>query len=395
MSKRNNLMLFLDRYFFLFLILNITIYLFINKFHDLVIFNDFNYQNSAFHYIQDSRLENNNFNLIDALSQYDSQWYLYISKEGYSKNPKFDLAKDTYKIFTTLHPYAFYPLYPIVLKISDYLINNIQLTAFVTSNIILTANFLSLYFILTKLFNINLARKTLFLFFFFPFSIFFRSYYAEGLQLFLLIWFAYCLVKNKLLAAAIFLSLLNITKGNLVLLNFFLIYKIYFKYKTKVMLKTLSILIILCLPLSLWLLFMYFQTGDPFIFLKAQHLWYPSNLPPIIYNLFLLSMVPIMQFHTFHYSQLEIFIIFIIGILLFKSYKKIPFELWAISLILFLTPLFVKDIQSFTRLQIISFPIFIYIAKYLQQKPYFLCFILFYSLLLITSVYFVNWYWVG
>ncbi len=74
--------------FFAFILLNVALYLFILIFNNKVSFNKFNYYYNAHHYIQDSRVTKNQFNIFNALGQYDGQWYLKIAGGGLFKKPK-------------------------------------------------------------------------------------------------------------------------------------------------------------------------------------------------------------------------------------------------------------------------------------------------------------------
>ena len=70
-----------------FIILNLFLYLFIILFNHKVPFNENSYYQNAHHYLQDQKVLGNKFSLINALGQYDSQWYLKIASAGFPKNP--------------------------------------------------------------------------------------------------------------------------------------------------------------------------------------------------------------------------------------------------------------------------------------------------------------------
>lgn len=175
----------------IFISLNIFLYLFLYLFNDRIPFNYENYQFNATKFIEDSRATQGKFDLINNLAQFDAQWYLKIAEAGYPTNPH-STALEVMDGAT----FAFFPLYPIILKILNIFIMNILLTGFLFANFMLLINFWSLIYVLKKFTDEKIAIRTAFLLFLFPFSIFFRSYFTESLFLFLLIWFTHFLLKK-------------------------------------------------------------------------------------------------------------------------------------------------------------------------------------------------------
>lgn len=383
--------------FFLFILLNISIYLFITLFYSSITFHKENYFLNSHHYFDDPRVEGRSFNLIESLGVYDAQWYLKIADSNYPKNPNFLDQTNLFEMQSLT--YAFFPLYPLIIAILTQIFQSVEISAFIITNILLILNFISLYYVISKWKDKIVALKTCFLLFFFPLSIFFRSYYTEGLYLFLFIWFSYFLLKNHFIKTALFLGLMNITRGNGILLNFLFLFFLYqdFKQKGFSFKKLISIFLLLFFPLLCWFTLNYLQTGNFLHFANVQSNWfYSTNIfQPILHNLKLIFSWPILPFHAFHYSKLEvIMIITTTGFVLFSK-NYLPNRLWQITLTLWIFPLIIKDLMSFSRFLIFIFPIFLYLASLLSSKYFVILTIAFYSLLLITSLYFINWYWVG
>lgn len=381
----------------LFILINIALYFFIIQFHNLVRFNSLNYELNAHHYLPDTRFQGRDFDLFNALGQFDAQWYLKIADSGYPKNPQVTNMEDK-RVMDGL-TYAFFPLYPWLISLIDKFINNIELSAFVLTQVLLIANFVSLYFAVQKLFTSSLALKTVFLFFLYPLSIFYRSYFAEGLLLLLLIWFSYFLIQKRYVTSAIFISLLNITKGNILLLNLLFIYY-WWQNQQKSQPKVsdyLVIGVIILTPLLFWSGFNFIQTGHWDYFLAIQSYWFKA--PPIVVTIYNFALVtfflPFLPLHYFHASKIDSLMILVTLLLLVKSFKVLPRKLWWISFLVWLTPLLIKDTLSFSRLQIISFPLFIYLAMLLKRQVYFLTIFSFGILLFFMALLFINWYWIG
>lgn len=380
-----------------FTILNIVLYLFIISFNRLIPFNQTNYIDNFHHFFEDPRIKNEQFDLLNALGQSDAQWYLKIALDGYPT--EILSAPEGYKNAWEILIYAFFPIYPLVLFLFNLVFKDIEFTAFLVTNLIMLTNFFSLYFVITKLFNKNVAIKTIFLIFLFPFSIFFRSYFTEGLYLLLLIWFSYFLIKKEFLLSASVLGVMNITRGSGVFLNILiLIYLLKEVIGKRFPLRYLPISIyLLVIPLGVWMLYNYLQTGDYLYFYSTQTNWFESGnmLTPLIHNLNQVFSYNSLALHLFHSSKIDVISLITSLILLIVSRRRLPIRLWWISLSLWVLPILVKDLISFSRFQVVNFPLFIFLALALNQKAYYILAALFGALLFLVSLFFVNWYWIG
>src|SRR3989344_4165713 len=379
--------------FFLFSIfcaLNVILFLFIYLYHGTILFKKVNYLHSD-HYVTDERILDGRYTFLRSLGVYDAQWYLKIADKGYPKDPN-PLQLERLNEMEA-RSYAFFPAYPFTIKFFNIFIKNIEISAFTLAILYLVLNFFSLYFVITKLYSQTLAYKTIFLIFLFPFSIFYRSYFSEGSQLFLLIWFAYFLIKKRFFISALFLSLLNVTKGNALLLNIYFIYELFkllrSNYISKV--KFLQIIIISSSLLIIWMAYCHYQTGNPLYFYKALSAWYTKSYFPFwfLYNTAMIFIFPFLPLHYFRLSKIEVISLITTLFIIIKMRKILKRELVWISFILWLTPFISKDLISFTRYQTVSFPIFMYLAYKLKGWSYLMLAIAFTVGLFITSVLFV------
>lgn len=381
--------------FIAFIVFSLFVYTFMYEFSNLVSFNRGNYIHNAHHFLEDPRIDNKDFKLLRALGQYDAQWYLKIVSEGYPKDPKI-IDMNNKQVMDGL-TYAFFPLYPLLIALFNQIIGNVELSAFVLTGLLLVINFFSLYYVVGKLYTKSIALRTIFLIFLSPFSIFFYSYFTEGLQLLLLVWFSYLLIKKNFLVSGIFLSLLNVSRGNVLILSILFIFVLLNQLRHKAVSWQKFILhtLIITVPFLLWTLFNFYQTGDPFYFLKIRQAWSDWGALSILHNLNLISYFFYLPLHSFHLSRIDIAIVFITLLLIIKSIKDLKPILWTISLLLWAFPLISHDLMSFSRYQIISFPLFIYLAIKLRGINYLLTLFLFAIGLLVTSLYFINWHWIG
>lgn len=294
--------------------------------------------------------------------------------------------------------YVFFPLYPIALRNLDFVFNDILVTAFFLSNILLLLNFWGLIYILREFVKENTEIKTAFLLFLFPFSIFYRSYFSESLFLMILIWFSYFLVKKKYTYAGLLLGLLSLTRGAAVLLYPLLAYYIFQDVGNNKEKSTPIVSLALSLvPIGIWAFYNHIKTGNALYFMSVRTSWNGEHsiFSQLLSNINKVLDFSSMQIHSFHSSKVDIIIIASVLILLIFSLGTIKKEFWLIGTALFLAPLIFNDTMSFARYQIISFPLFLFLSQFLNNRLYYLVIVIFAIGLLTVSLLFVNWYWVG
>ncbi len=398
MNFRNFFTKDIKRAFAFFVVINIALYLFITAFYSRVDFNKYNYLYNSHHYRHDARVKGQDFKLINAIAQYDAQWYLKIAKKGYPEVIKKETNPMNRSLMGSMS-YAFFPLYPTALRFLNIPINNIELTAFLFSNFMIIINIISLIYVIGKTMSEKIAVKTTILLFLFPFSIFYRSYFTESLFLFLLIWYSHFLIKKKMVLSSALFGLLNITRGSAVLLYIPHLYFLLREYRAKTIsfTKFLASVFFSIVPLALWSLFNYFQTGDFLYFMKVRSEWIGgiNIINRVTENLKKIATPDYQELHYFDSSKIDIFILFAVFVVLISSFKILNRKLWIISLCLFLSPLIFNSLMSFSRMQIISFPIFIYLATILKGKWFALAAGSFALGLFLVSLYFINWHWIG
>jgi Gpi18-like mannosyltransferase len=113
---------------------------------------------------------------------------------------------------------AFYPLYPILIKIVNFLFRDYFVSGFFISNILLILSLYFLYKLVTLDFEERIASNTIKYVLIFPFSFFFSIVYTESLFLFLSIMTLYFARKKSWLLAALSGMLTAFTKNQGLLL---------------------------------------------------------------------------------------------------------------------------------------------------------------------------------
>lgn len=392
------------KYLAAFILINICLFFFVNRFNNLVSFNR-DYYNAAVHFYEDPRITNKKFDFFKSSSVYDSQWYLEIARSGY---PKININSKSIDLLNNdLHKYAFFPFYPLLLALINIPINNLELTALYLSAVFMIIDFYLLYLFISLIDTKKTAIKTAFLLFVYPLSIFYRSIFSEGLFLALLLLFTIFLFKKRFYLSALFLGLSLITRANafpFVLLLFFDFYQSNKNLLNKEkIIKFIKLIFIISFPLFMWLLFNYYQTNNLFAFLKVRDYLVKNSLfsslitiiNPLLNNLYRIIEFPFLPWHAFADSKIEVISVIIIFYLLIKSKKYLDYRLWWIAFGFWIFPLVTTSLISYSRYQVVSFPIFYYLAKRLNNWQYTGVFLTFIIGLFVLSLYFVNWYWFG
>jgi len=153
-------------------------------------------------------------------------------------------------------------------------------------------------------------------------------------------------------------------------------------------------LIIAVIPIILWILYCFLQTGNGIYFLTIRTTWASLQMP-FLHNILVILSFPKLPLHGFHYSQIDVLVIIFVFCLLVLSRKSLKPELWIISFLLWLGPLLITDTMSFSRYQIVSFPLFIYLSQKLSGFKYGILLAFFLIGLFFVSLFFINWYWIG
>jgi len=373
----------------LFCAFNCLLYVWIIMAHGLIPFHAFDYASKAYHFLPDSRAVNiGSFNLLQALGQYDAQWYLRIAANGYPRTIGNVLE----------HAYAFPPLYPALLAVFRQVFSDSLLGAFVLTQVLLIAEFCAIYWLVARWYSEDLATKTVWLVFAYPFSIFLRSYFSEGLFLLLLAllldsqrnqtWFRGILFGVGLTMTRFFGAVGLMVLHAQILIAF---------YKKRVSFWKLIICIILSItPFVLLMLFYRLQTGDPLYFINIQLAWIkPHNTFPGSAMLWSIVHFFKLSWHSVHSSRIDVTLVLTFGLLVVLSRKWLPKNWWFMALLIWLAPILTSDTMSASRHQLMNLPIFIYAAHKLQGRWYTATLALSIVGLFVVAILFSSWQWVG
>lgn len=327
--------------------------------------------------------------LIMPFVNFDGRNYLAIAERGY-----FD--KGSYSL------YAFFPLYPLLIRLFH---NLTGLNSLYTG---LLLSFLS-FFVAIYLFcalmrdtGFEKVTKVLFLLFFFPTSFFFVSFYTESL-FFLLIISCFLFLNRKMYFwagfAAALASATRITGLSLFPVLFFSAYKSFKKDKKLNLFFLMSPLGFLA-----YCLFLLIKLGRPLEMISSQVSGWgkPMGLfgPFYFFKQVFLNLLsgPLNSYdNVFVYPVIVLeffFLLFLIFVIVF-SFNKIKIEYWIFMLVNFLIIIFSGSIASLPRYMLVLFPLYIFLADLLSPKFFILYSLLSMVLFLFFSSLFLRGYFVS
>lgn len=311
-----------------------------------------------------------------SLSNWDGGHFLGIAEYGYTE--KFQ--------------YAFFPLYPLLIRVFSTLTNNYLFSALLISIISAFLGIHFLYRLISKSFDGKIAERSVSALLFFPVSFYFLTAYSEGLFFLLTVLTFFSLHYRKFFWAAVCISLACVTRLSGLALVLALAIEVYnLGVKNKYLYILLSFLGFLG-----YCLFLYKQTGDPFYFTVAELHWQRSlSIPGLSFWDTIKSLVTL-GFLSINFNVLLdlLFAIFGLGFAI-RSFRFLPFHWSIFGLVSIALPLFTPTLSSMPRFLLPVFPIFILIAL-LKNKYVLLGYqIISVMLLSLFVVLFMNGYWVS
>lgn len=316
-------------------------------------------------------------NFFENFTNWDSRYYISIAQSGYLKPDH----------------YAFFPGYPLAIKIITFITGNFYLSAVLISAISTFLASLFLYKLILLDFGEEIAKKALFYLLFFPTSFYLLVGYSEGLFLLLSILTIYYFRRNKFFWATFFAILTGLTR----FMGLILILAIFIEIiRHKKLGKNNMTLLLSPLGFLGYCLFLYAQTGQPFYFMEAQTEW--GRLIGLPWIPFWETLNNIFQggfIQKYYYAIFDlIFAVFGLGMAL-RSVRFLPSLYSFYTLASILIPLLSSNLTSISRFLLPVFPVFILLAFIKNQT--FETFYLIISLILIMffSALFLNWYWVA
>jgi Gpi18-like mannosyltransferase len=190
--------------------------------------------------------------LLDSFIRWDSGWFLRIAAQGYD-----------------FHHAPFFPMYPFLINIFGKITGDTVVAGLLIANIALLVACIFLYRIAKEEFNEKTARLTIFIMLFFPTAVFYTALYTESLFLAFALSSFYLARKQRWLPAILLACCATLTRNAGVVLFLAYCYMIYQQCGHKIIWQRLLPLCAIPASLSIFMLVLWQQAGDPLAFMHS------------------------------------------------------------------------------------------------------------------------------
>ncbi len=304
-------------------------------------------------------------NIFTIWANFDGMHYLELAKYWYGS------------VYTNYH-YAFFPVYPWLIRTFNFF-NSYLATGLVFSHIFLIFSLYFLYRLIIFDSSSKVAKSTILVMLLFPTSFFFGSVYTESFFLFLSVLTFYCARKNNFFLAAIFASIASATRITGIFLLPALMIEFYLANKSNIksMITNPKVLSLLIAPIGLWeyLQYQYLKTGD-YLFFIHQQPGFGANravdklilIHQVFFRYFKMMIFVDHTSLTFITVLIEFLIAAIFFILCLLAIKKIRLSYTVYCLLSFALPTLTGTFSSMPRYVLVLFPLFIILGDWYQHQ---------------------------
>jgi len=328
--------------------------------------------------------------LLAVWGRWDAVHYLDIARRGYYGTDM-----------------AFFPLYPLLIRIVGGLIGNYLVGGLIISNVAFLFGLLFFYKLVEHQYNRVVAHRAIFYVSIFPTAIFFSAVYTEALFFALTVASFYYIREHKWLAAGIFGALAALTRVEGILL--FVPYVIEAltptaagSWRHPFAGRARSIRVVaggglILLGLVAYMTTLWVLNGDPLYFSHVQAHWNRHLAPPWVslwhsIALMFTSHVP----QTVAGQAIELAFTALMIAVTIAGFQRLRPSFSAYMALSVLVPLCTSSLMSMPRFALVLFPMFAILALW-GQRPWVHTAIIAFSLPLLGlfTVLFANWYWVA
>lgn len=320
---------------------------------------------------------NSNLNeLFTRWVKWDGPHYLEIAKNGYQT-----IGEPALFI-------VFYPLYPLLIWLSHFVISDFQTAAILLSTFFSFTASIALFELTLMDFNRKTAILAVWFLNIFPTAYFLQSAYTESLFLTVSLLTVFFYRKRIFFQSGLAGALASLTRVNGILLLPILL------METKNLGKNLITLLLIPLGFSVYLIINYLTFGEPFYFSKvlSSH-WYKQFAWPwtSIQNLINFYQSQTGDYYWLFLTELiTIFLLFITTIFVYLKIRKSYGIYMFCNLLLFTSTSF---IMSTPRYALILFPIYIGLALIKNKLILTIISIIFLVLLFTLANLYIQWRW--
>ncbi len=323
--------------------------------------------------------------LLAVWGRWDAVHYLDIATQGYQGTDM-----------------AFFPLYPLLIRIVGSLAGNHLVAGLLISNASFFFGLLYLYKLLEHEYDRAVARRAIFYVSIFPTAVFFSAVYTESLFFMLTVASFYYMRGGRWWIAALFgfFAALTRVEGVLLIVPFVIQWWSQDRQDRALTPRAfwdLAAGILIPLGLAVYMAYLWVLRADPLYFSHVQIHWNRHLAPPWV------SLINAFQklvhgpgSQVVAHQSLEIaFTLLMVGVLIagWHSLRASYIAYMALSI---LVPMSTSNLMSMPRFALVLFPMFAILARW-GERPWVNNVILAFSLPLLGlfTVLFTDWYWVA
>jgi Gpi18-like mannosyltransferase len=327
--------------------------------------------------------------LLAVWGRWDAEHYLGIAKNGYSGTE-----------------FAFFPLYPALIKIVGSFTGSDLVAGLIISNAASFLGLLYLYKLIEHEYNRHVAQRATFYVSIFPTAIFFSAVYSEALFLFLTVASFYYVRERRWVMAGVFgyFAALTRSEGILLAAPLFIEWAIaakeggreFFRYWVDDVVKPLLGLALVPLGIVTYMAYLWVVTGDPLKFSHVQAHWGRHFALPwdSIGN----SITKLSHAHTQTVANqsLELAFTTLMVVALFLGLRRLRLSYSIYMALSILVPMSTSSLMSMPRFALVLFPMFALFGLWGGRQPFNNAYVAFsLPLLGLFTVLFADWYWVA
>lgn len=327
----------------------------------------------------DHYTQNRGLDLTKIHSQWDSDWYLSIVKNGYTIDEN-----------NTLSNIVFFPIYPALIKtVTSFSGLDPSLSGWSISCVFIFLSAICLFKLATEFHKESDPVLSVSLMLLFPTAFFLNAVYTESLFLFLSVTSFYLTMKRHYFSSACIGLLASLTRITGVLLFVPLLIQLFTQEGfTKKAIKKSSYFLLIPIGLLSFFAFHWIRFGDFFLFFKIESAWgrsFSFNADHFMFD----SSASITNFLLD--ASYFIFIAVISLILLRK--KMFAYATYVISTVV--VAVSTGTLMSIGRYILVLFPIYLVGASLQNTVARHTWILISSTLMALTTILFVNGYWAG
>ncbi|HEX8806558.1 MAG TPA: mannosyltransferase family protein [Candidatus Aquilonibacter sp.] len=319
---------------------------------------------------------------LNVWGRWDAVHYLSIASQGYQGTDM-----------------AFFPLYPLLIRILGRLVGNHLIAGILISNVAFFFGLLYLYKLLEHEYDRSVARRAIFYVSIFPSALFFSAVYTESLFFMLTVASFYYMRAHRWWFAGLIglFAAMTRVEGVLLIVPFFIEW--YSQYKPKLSAHIGQLIPVGLIPVGLftYMAYLWVLVGDPLYFSHVQIHWDRHFALPwvsIINSVTKIAHATTGQAAAGQVIELA-FTALMIGVLI-AGWKQLRPSYIAYMALSILVPMSTSSLMSMPRFALVLFPMFAILARD-GERPWVNNLIVasFLPLLGLFTVLYADWYWVA